>query len=206
MDRDAPRDELVSALRDVQDLIVQRDPPEEVLHASTELLRGVAHDLRRFPATEWSQGAGGWDAGTRQAGPLVPPFVIDRSADDALVGRVTFTPFFHGGGGAAHGGAIPLLFDHVLGRLCNAPGRTRSRTAYLHVNYRRIAPIGRELGLDATLDREEGRKLFANGAPPRWRRPGGGCRGAVPCSPSGTAVNGYESLRKEGVSQMRAVR
>jgi acyl-coenzyme A thioesterase PaaI-like protein len=161
MDRDAPRDELVSALRDVQDLIVQRDPPEEVLHASTELLRGVAHDLRRFPATEWSQGAGAWDAGTRQAGPLVPPFVIDRSADDALVGRATFTPFFHGGGGAAHGGAIPLLFDHVLGRLCNAPGRTRSRTAYLHVNYRRIAPIGRELGLDATLDREEGRKLFA---------------------------------------------
>jgi acyl-coenzyme A thioesterase PaaI-like protein len=161
MDREAPRDELVWALRDVQDLIVQRDPPEEVLQASTELLRGVAANLRRSLTAEWIQGAGAWDAATRQASPLVPPFVIDRSEDDAIVGRVTFTPFFHGGGGAAHGGAIPLLFDHVLGRLSNAPGRTRSRTAYLHVNYRRIAPIGRELRLDATLDREEGRKVFA---------------------------------------------
>jgi acyl-coenzyme A thioesterase PaaI-like protein len=161
MDPEAPRDELVSALRDVQDLIVQRDPPEEALRASTELLRGVAANLRRSPTAEWIRGAGAWDAETRQASPLVPPFVIDRCADDAIVGRVTFTPFYHGGGGAAHGGAIPLLFDHVLGRLSNGTGRTRSRTAYLHVNFRRIAPLGRELQLEATLDREEGRKMFS---------------------------------------------
>jgi hypothetical protein len=30
------------------------------------------------------------------------------------------------------------------------------------VNYRRITPIGRHLHLDATLDREEGGKLFAS--------------------------------------------
>jgi acyl-coenzyme A thioesterase PaaI-like protein len=156
-----PRDELVAALRDVQDLVVERDPPQEDLRTNAELLRHVAANLRRSPTVEWIDGAGEWDALSQKASSLVPPFVVDRSAGEAIEGRVTFSSFYHGGGGAVHGGAIPLLFDQVLGRLDNAPGRTRSRTAYLHVNYRQIAPLGRDLHLDARLDREEGRKLFA---------------------------------------------
>jgi acyl-coenzyme A thioesterase PaaI-like protein len=157
-----PRDELVLALRDVQDLVVERDPTEEVLRANAALLRGVAANLRRSPAVERSERAGEWDALSQMAGSLVPPFVVDRSSGEAIAGRVTFSSFYQGGGGAVHGGAIPLLFDQVVGRLTNSPGRARSRTAYLHVNYRQIAPLNRELHLDATLDREEGRKLFAS--------------------------------------------
>jgi hypothetical protein len=53
------------------------------------------------------------------------------------------------------------VFDHVMGRLTNDGEATRARTAYLHVNFRRITPIGRELRLDVSLDRQEGRKIFA---------------------------------------------
>jgi predicted thioesterase len=37
-----------------------------------------------------------------------------------------------------------------------------ARTAYLKVNYRAITPIGRELLVDATVDRVEGRKRWAS--------------------------------------------
>ncbi len=37
------------------------------------------------------------------------------------------------------------------------------RTAYLHVNYRQIVPIEKELQVDARVDRAEGRKIFVTG-------------------------------------------
>jgi acyl-CoA thioesterase FadM len=48
-------------------------------------------------------------------------------------------------------------------RLANT-GRSRSRTAYLHVNFRAISPIGHELRVTARVDRIEGRKRFLTGA------------------------------------------
>jgi hypothetical protein len=37
-----------------------------------------------------------------------------------------------------------------------------ARTAYLHVNYRRITPIGVELTFEATRDRVDGRKRWGS--------------------------------------------
>ena len=37
------------------------------------------------------------------------------------------------------------------------------RTAYLHVNYRKIAPIEKDLQVQAGIDRIEGRKIFVAG-------------------------------------------
>jgi len=42
-------------------------------------------------------------------------------------------------------------------------GGPRQRTAYLHVNYRQIVPIDKELQVDARVDRVEGRKIFVSG-------------------------------------------
>src|SRR4051794_6879668 len=95
--------------------------------------------------------------------PLLLPFVTDEWTGSTVRGRVVFGRFHLGGNGAAHGGTLPLLFDEVMGRLNSSGGRTAGRTAYLHVNYRNITPIGRELELDATLDRLEGRKRFITG-------------------------------------------
>ena len=77
--------------------------------------------------------------------PLLLPFVAEEWTESAVRGRVVFSRIYLGGNGAAHGGTVPLLFDEVLGRLNSSGGRTVGRTAYLHVNYRHITPIGREL-------------------------------------------------------------
>lgn len=63
-----------------------------------------------------------------------------------------------------HGGAIAQLFDSVLG-LTSAvlTGGPYQRTAYLHVNYRRIVPIDKELRVDAGIGRTAGRKIFVEG-------------------------------------------
>jgi acyl-coenzyme A thioesterase PaaI-like protein len=63
-----------------------------------------------------------------------------------------------------HGGALALLFDSLLGfaafKLSDSPYQ---RTAYLHVNYRQIAPVDKEFQVDAAIDRIEGRKIFVSG-------------------------------------------
>jgi acyl-CoA thioesterase FadM len=47
--------------------------------------------------------------------------------------------------------------------MSNYPGEPRSRTAYLHVNYRSVAPIEKDLRVEATVDRVEGRKKYSTG-------------------------------------------
>lgn len=94
---------------------------------------------------------------------LVPPIQYDEFDGEQVRGRVTFSRFYLGGGGAVHGGVVPLLFDEVFGSLAGAEGRPRSRTAYLHTNYRIVTPLDRELQLAAKIDRIEGRKVFMTG-------------------------------------------
>ena len=56
------------------------------------------------------------------------------------------------------------LQDELLGQQANAGGRTKARTAYLHVDYRKIAPIGVPLALEAAFEREVGRKRYLRGS------------------------------------------
>ncbi|WP_405988172.1 PaaI family thioesterase [Streptomyces sp. NBC_00986] len=92
-------------------------------------------------------------------GQTMAPALRVREADRFSVrGTVRFGRYFLGGNGAVHGGAIPLLFDEVLGRLSGSAGRTRARTAYLHTDYRSITPIGAELDVHGWFVSEEGRK------------------------------------------------
>jgi acyl-coenzyme A thioesterase PaaI-like protein len=130
----------------------------------------LAEQVRQVTSTlqQWAVDEDDSPIGTRvdlpgRGHPLLLPFVADEWTGSAVRGRVTFGRFHLGGNGAAHGGTLPLLFDEVMGRLNSSGGRTVGRTAYLHVNYRRITPIGRQLQLDATLDRVEGRKRFVTG-------------------------------------------
>ncbi|MBA4025373.1 MAG: thioesterase [Gordonia sp.] len=88
---------------------------------------------------------------------LSPEFVATEVDDNSVTGTARFGRYFMGGNGAAHGGSVALLFDEVLGRLANR-SRPMSRTAYLHIDYRAIAPVDRELTLRAWFEVEEGRK------------------------------------------------
>jgi hypothetical protein len=94
--------------------------------------------------------------------PLLPPYLIDDEGDGTLAGRVTFTRFYLGGNHAAHGGALPLLFDDVLGRVMNHGQTSIARTAYLTTNYRRVTPLDVELRFEASRDRVDGRKRWGS--------------------------------------------
>jgi acyl-coenzyme A thioesterase PaaI-like protein len=61
-----------------------------------------------------------------------------------------------------HGGVLPLLFDHMFGMISHAAGRPISRTAFLHVDYRKITPIDKPLAVRGRVTSTEGRKAFVS--------------------------------------------
>jgi hypothetical protein len=153
---------MVEALRRLQEDLTAASPPPALAAELTRTLNEAAARLRPFAVDEEHQIAGHCEDLPGRAQALIPPVHLHEMADTRVAGRVTFGRFYLGGNGAAHGGTLPLVFDELLGRLAGA-GRSPSRTAYLHVNYRNITPIGRELRIEATFDREEGRKRFVTG-------------------------------------------
>jgi acyl-coenzyme A thioesterase PaaI-like protein len=94
---------------------------------------------------------------------ILPPYVIDAETPVRLAGRVTFSQVHLGSNGAVHGGVHTLLFDELLGRLVNHGQAGTVRTACLHVNYRKIAPVDVELGFEVEAGPVEGRKRFVSG-------------------------------------------
>ena len=153
---------MIDALRVLQDRITGAAPSTELAAEVSRTLTDLAVQLGEYAVDEPDQIADQVEVpGRAQA--LVPVVCLDEQDEQHAVGRVTFGRFYLGRNGAAHGGAIPLVFDDVLGRLAGAGGRSPSRTAYLHVNYRSITPVGRELQVTARFDREEGRKRFLSG-------------------------------------------
>jgi acyl-coenzyme A thioesterase PaaI-like protein len=151
---------LTEALRLVQDRFTAAAPTSQAAMEAADLLTAAAAVLEPFAVTERDQVAGRRLDLPGRGQTLVPPFYVDEWDNVSVRGHVTFTRFYLGGNGAAHGGTVPLFFDEVLGRLANIGGRPRSRTAYLNVDYRRITPIGEELQVTARIEREEGRKRF----------------------------------------------
>ncbi len=94
---------------------------------------------------------------------LSPPVEWVEVAAEHRVARIRFDDFYLGGHGAAHGGAISLVFDEFLGAIANGNGRGRSRTAYLHVDYRAVVPVGRDLTIAARLTSLDRRKILVTG-------------------------------------------
>ena len=94
---------------------------------------------------------------------MCPPFVVEERSSTQVFGTVVFGTHFLGRNGAAHGGAVAMLFDEVFGQLANGPGQPRARTAHIEVDYLRITPIDRMLRVEATIERQEGRKLALAG-------------------------------------------
>ncbi|MBW8826074.1 MAG: PaaI family thioesterase [Acidobacteria bacterium] len=147
----------------MQDRLASTNPPEAALVEVAERLEELSTLLEPWVVPEGEQ-----IAGTRIDLPsrglsLLPPFVVDDATEDTVTGHVVFRRFYLGGNGAAHGGALPLFFDELLGHLANSGERPRARTAYLHVNYRHITPIEVELRFDANVHRIDGRKRWVTG-------------------------------------------
>jgi acyl-coenzyme A thioesterase PaaI-like protein len=156
-------DVMVDELRVLLDRVAAAAPPEDLVDDITKLVGEINTRLLPHDVDEVDRLSGQLLEQPGRGQLLVPAYHVDELDEDRMAGRVRFGRQFLGSNGAVHGGAIPLLFDDVLGRLALVGERRKSRTAYLHVDYRSIAPIEEDLQVEAWFDREEGRKRRLRG-------------------------------------------
>ena len=154
----------VEAVRTLGDLTRGADAPDDVVARAADLIEDVNKLLAPHDADEWHSPSGRRMDLPNRGNVMQVPVDLTITEDGRVRGTARFRRFHLGRNGAVHGGALALLFDSVLGfaafKLSRSP---RQRTAFLHVDYRKIALVEKELQVDAGIDRIEGRKIFVAG-------------------------------------------
>ena len=153
----------LAAMRRVQDLAVSADPDAATWDRAAELAEELAGLLEPFEAAEGVGPANRVPSLPGAGSLLMPPYRVRKFEPDEVVLEVAFSRFSVGGNYAVHGGVLPLLFDSVFGMVIHAAGRPISRTAFLHVDYRRIVPVCRQVRVEAAIDDIVDRKIRVSG-------------------------------------------
>jgi acyl-coenzyme A thioesterase PaaI-like protein len=150
----------MTAMRRLQDIVVSTNPDDTLWADAT----GQIEDLcARFEVHRAPQGAAPAGRGPHLPGlghPLMPPWMMTEAGPAGVTMQGHFSRFHVGGNNAVHGGVIPLFYDWHFGMIVSAAGRANSRTAYLHVDYRKITPIDEPLRSHGRIDSIDGRKAF----------------------------------------------
>ena len=152
----------VAAMRRLQDLAVSADPEDGVWDDAADRAAALVELLGPFEADEGKAPAGRTPDLPGMGSLLLPPWTLTRYIPDGVEMTGYFTRFHVGGNHAVHGGVLPLLFDHMFGMISHATGRPISRTAFLHVDYRKITPIDTPLAVRGRVTSTEGRKAFVS--------------------------------------------
>jgi len=155
--------DLVVEVRRLQNVVSGSAPPTEVIGDATRRIADLSRMLDEYVVGEQEQLAGKRFEVPGRAQALAPVLHVEERDEHSQRACVTFGRFYLGGGAAVHAGAIPLCFSELLGWLSMSAGRSPTRTAYLHVDYRSITPIDEELEMSGWFEREEGRKRFLRG-------------------------------------------
>ncbi|GAA4534631.1 PaaI family thioesterase [Mycobacterium paraffinicum] len=150
----------VAAMRGLQDLAVSADPGDDVWDDAADRAEALVQLLGPFQADEGKAPAGRTPDLPGMGSLLLPPWTLTKYAPDGVEMTGYFSRFHVGGNHAVHGGVLPLLFDHMFGMVSHAAGRPISRTAFLHVDYRRVTPIDAPLAVRGRVTSTEGRKAF----------------------------------------------
>jgi len=150
----------VATMRTLQDLAVSADPGDDVWDEAAQRAAALVELLGPFQAGEGKAPAGRTPDLPGMGSLLLPPWTLTRYEPDGVEMRGSFSRFHVGGNSAVHGGVLPLLFDHMFGMISHAAGRPISRTAFLHVDYRKVTPIDTPLLIRGRVSRTEGRKAF----------------------------------------------
>jgi len=154
----------VEAVRTLQDHARAADAPEDVITQAADLIEAASKLLAPHDTDEWLSPSGRRMDLPNRGSVLSIPAEYHKTDDGRIAGTVQFRRFHLGRNGAVHGGCIAQLFDSLLGY--TAFRLTRSlyqRTAFLHVDYRKIVPIEAKLQVDAGVDHVDGRKMFITG-------------------------------------------
>jgi acyl-coenzyme A thioesterase PaaI-like protein len=153
----------VTAMRRVQDLAVSAAPPDDAWEDAAQRAEDLVDVLDPYEAAEGAAPAGRSPTMPGMGSLLMPPWVLTEFRPDGIAMKGHFSRYHVGGNNAVHGGVLPLLFDHVFGMVVHAAGRPISRTAFLHVDYRKVTPINTPLNIRGRVDSTEGRKSFVSG-------------------------------------------
>ncbi len=152
----------VAAMRRLQDLAVSADPADDVWDDAADRAAALVELLGPFQADEGAAPAGRTPDLPGMGSLLLPPWTLTRYQPDGVEMTGHFSRFHVGGNHAVHGGVLPLLFDHMFGMISHAAGRPISRTAFLHVDYRKVTPIDVPLLVRGRVTSTEGRKAFVS--------------------------------------------
>jgi acyl-coenzyme A thioesterase PaaI-like protein len=150
----------MTAVRRLQDISVSTNPDGALWTDVAERIEDLCERLEVHKAPEGVAPAGRASHLPGLGHPLIPPWTITESGVDGVTMHGHFTRFHVGGNNAVHGGVIPLFFDWHFGMIVSAAGRPISRTAYLHVDYRKITPIDERLLSRGRIDSLGGREAF----------------------------------------------
>ena len=154
----------VEAVRTLQDHTRAADAPDAVITEAADLIEKVSALLAPDEADEWHSPTGRRTDLPNRGNIMSVPLDLHVTEDGRIGGTAQFRRYHLGRNGAVHGGVLGLLFDSVLG--FTAAKLTKSlyqRTAHLGIDYRKIVPIGKQLQVDAGIDRIDGRKIFVSG-------------------------------------------
>lgn len=152
----------LTAMRRAQDLAVSADPDAATWDRAADLAEELVALLEPFEAGEGVGPANRVPSLPGAGSLLMPPYRVTTFEPEGVELEVQFSRFSVGGNRAVHGGVLPLLFDSVFGMVIHAAGRPISRTAFLHVEYRKVTPIDTVLTARGWVREAQGRKAFVN--------------------------------------------
>ena len=154
----------VATMRRLQDLAASTDPGDALWEVAADRAAELVDLLAPFQTDEQGKAPAGRSPELPRASGslLLPPWMLTRYAPDGVEMKGHFTRFHVGGNWAVHGGVLPLLFDHMFGMISHAAGRPISRTAFLHVDYRKVTPIDTPLVIRGRVTSTEARKAFVS--------------------------------------------
>lgn len=156
-DDSAAYGELIDALRDLQDAVAASAPDRVQASPLTAALRRTADELRCAGTDPALRRFGRLDV-TGRGQTMCPPLLITHLGAERLRGTLAFTAFHGGFGEHAHGGAVAMVMNEVMGTLANVSPSIVRVAAFVHVNYRSAVPLGAVLQVRADVSELAGRK------------------------------------------------
>jgi acyl-coenzyme A thioesterase PaaI-like protein len=159
---DAPPElgRFVAALHRLQDLTVSTRPDGELWAGAAEHVENACAVLDGHQVPEIEAVAGRVLNLPGLGHPLLPPWSLSSTGPDGVAMAGHFTQAHVGGNQAVHGGMIPLVYDWLFGMVVTTANIRPTRTAYLHVDYRKITPIEEPLTAHGRISQIDGRKVF----------------------------------------------
>jgi len=166
---------MIDGLRDLIELSVTADAPEEALAAAARHIARAKAVLAPFPrgtvrkpppppavvGNDDPAKLMPFDPALGHLSPLAPPLRV-RWEPPTAVGEVTFGRAYEGPPGCVHGGMIAAAFDQVF-NVMNLMLGTPGPTASLALHYRRPTPLCVPLRLEGWQDKVEGRRIHVRG-------------------------------------------